>query len=61
MVAVAHADIVICWVLKILGIAFVIATAAVILLVVLRRIINRHKYNKILRDRGKSSSNRLRR
>ena len=62
MVAVARADIIICWVLKILGITFVIATAAVILLAVLRRIIDRHKYNKILRDRrGGLSSKRLRR
>ena len=53
LVAGARADIIICWVLKILGITFVIATAAVIILGVLRRIIDRHKYNKILRDRGK--------
>lgn len=63
MVAVARADIIICWILKILGITFVIATAAVIILAVLRRIIDRHKYNKILRDRrgNRSSSNALKR
>ena len=60
MVAVARADIIICWGLKILGITFVIATAAVILLAVLSRIIDRHKYNKILRNRrGGLPSKRL--
>lgn len=56
MVAVAQADLVIVWALRILAVALIITAAAVIILAVLRRIIDRHKYNKILRDRGKSSS-----
>ena len=51
LMAEVQADLAIGWVLKVLGVTVLVLAVAVVFLAVMRRIVDRHRYKKIMRHR----------
>ena len=51
LMAEVQADLAIGWILKVLGVTVLILAVAVVFLAVMRRIVDRHRYKKIMRHR----------
>ena len=51
LMAEVQADLAIGWVLKVLGVTVLVLAVAVVFLAVMRRVVDRHRYKKIMRHR----------
>ena len=51
LMAEVQADLAIGWILKVLGVTVLVLAVAVVFLAVMRRVVDRHRYKKIMRHR----------